>query len=64
MNKEDLEKRIADLNAALEHNMKQHHEMVARHNNEINESASRHNMILGQMNEVKEWLQKIDKPAE
>lgn len=64
MNKEDLEKRLAELNAALEHNMKLHHEMLGKHNNEINESASRHNMLLGQINEVKDWLQKLDKPAE
>lgn len=58
MNKERLQERLTELNNKIEAHVKAHNEMVGQRDAAISESMAHHNMLIGQRNEVNEWLAK------
>lgn len=60
MNKDNLQKRIDELDGLIEKNISEYKEIVAKKDAFINEATARHNMLLGQKNEITEWLSKLE----
>lgn len=62
MKKEDLQDRLVQVNKELEEHVKSHNEMVSQRDAAISEGLARHNMLIGQRNEINDWLAKLDQP--
>lgn len=56
MDKEQLEQRLLDINNELEQHIKKHNDYVTERDRFINESMAHHNMLIGQRNEIANWL--------
>jgi|HubBroStandDraft_2_1064218.scaffolds.fasta_scaffold01505_14 hypothetical protein len=60
MTKEELERRLEEINDAIEQNAAQHNEMIKDRDALISKGIATHNMLIGQRNEVTEWLSKCE----
>ena len=59
MTKEELIERLNSINKEIEEHVKKHNDFVVERDSWINQSMAHHNMLIGQRNEIQEWLKKV-----
>jgi len=61
--KEQLESRLAEINAEIQKNIDEHNEIVKNRDAELQMKIAQHNMLLGRRDEIAEQLAKLEQPA-